>query len=189
MVIPDLPNDHYHAFADPMVVVILGLGAAAAWRGAAGASETTVRVGRVVAAAGVLALGGWNLATQPPAVDPDGGFPAAAVAAERIVATTGDEAIELWSLPEFKSADAYAYPLVRAGRSVNGMAVDLRPGNMVVVCDVRFEAAIGAACGGPAEDALVAGSSAVATADPLPTLADRFEAAPGRIISVYLRTP
>ena len=38
VVIPDLPNDHYHAFADPMVVVLVGLGAAAAWRGAAGVS-------------------------------------------------------------------------------------------------------------------------------------------------------
>ena len=28
-VVPGLPNDHYHAFADPMVVVLVGLGLAA----------------------------------------------------------------------------------------------------------------------------------------------------------------
>ena len=61
------------------------------------------------------------------------------------------------------------------------------PGSLVVICDVRFEVAIGAACGGPAEDALVAGSMA-SRRWIQPTLADRFEAAPGRIISVYLRT-
>ena len=44
-------------------------------------------------------------------------------------------------------------------------------------------------CSGPAEDALLASSMGLATLDPVLTLADRFEAAPGRIISVYLRTP
>ncbi len=31
-VIPGLPNDHYHAFADPMVFTIIGMGAAVLWR-------------------------------------------------------------------------------------------------------------------------------------------------------------
>ena len=31
-VIPGLPNDHYHAFADPMVFTLVGLGAGALWR-------------------------------------------------------------------------------------------------------------------------------------------------------------
>ena len=182
VVIPDLPNDHYHAFADPMVVVILGLGGAAAWRWATGASEIVVRAGRVLAAAGVLALCGWNLATQPPAVNPDGGFPAAAVAADRIVATTGDAPLTLRSLPAFKSSEAYAYPLVRIGRTVDRASVGTGAGGLVVICDVRFEVAIGDACGGPAEDALLR------TMGSGWTLADRFEAAPGRIISVYLAT-
>ena len=31
-VIPGLPNDHYHAFADPMVFTLIGMGAAVLWR-------------------------------------------------------------------------------------------------------------------------------------------------------------
>ena len=66
--------------------------------------------------------------------------------------------------------------------------MDVRPGNMVVICDVRFEAAIGARVRrtgrGRARRRLEG-----CELDALPTLADRFEAAPGRIISVYLRTP
>jgi hypothetical protein len=62
--------------------------------------------------------------------------------------------------------------------------VDRLPGNLVIVCDARFEVAIGAACDGPAEDA-----SAKAASRPNLTLADRFEAAPARIISVYVDRP
>ena len=32
-VVPGLPNDHYHAFADPMVFTLIGMGAAVLWRG------------------------------------------------------------------------------------------------------------------------------------------------------------
>ena len=54
---------------------------------------------------------------------------------------------------------------------------------LVVICDVRFEVAIGEPCGGPAEDTLL--TTMVGGLG----LSDRFEAAPGRIISVYRRTP
>lgn len=178
VVVPDLPNDHYHAFADPMVVILIGLGAAAAWRATGGRGVLTY-LPRAVAAAGVIALSAWNLTTQPPAVNPDGGFPAAAIAADRIVETTGDEPIRLTSLPDFKSVDAYGYPLVRDGRSVTGLTVDVAPGNLVIVCDGRFEVAIGAPCGGPAEDAAAASAAAGLR------LVERFEAAPSRLISVY----
>jgi 4-amino-4-deoxy-L-arabinose transferase-like glycosyltransferase len=181
VVIPELPNDHYHAFADPMVVILLGLGAAAAWDARAPGPQRLAL--RVVAGAGIAAVCAWNLSTQPPAVNPDGGFPAAADAGARIVASTGDEVVEMVSLPDFKSVEAYAYPVIRSGRQVNGAAVDIQPGNLVIVCDARFEVAIGAACDGPAEDALAASGR------PDLALADRFEAAPGRFISVYLASP
>ena len=75
---PGLPNDHYHAFADPMVFVLLGLGVAAVVR-------TIPRPGGALLGAAVLtAVLGWNVANLPPPVHPDGGFPAAAQAAERI---------------------------------------------------------------------------------------------------------
>ena len=66
----------------------------------------------------------------------------------------------LTSLPDFKSADALRFPLVRRGADVpdrggrTRWASELLP--HVVLCDALFEEAIGAACGGPAEDALSA---------------------------------
>jgi hypothetical protein len=51
---------------------------------------------------------------------------------------------------------------------------------LIVICDQLFHDAIGADCGGPAEDA---------KAGPSPTVIDRFEAAPGRWISIYEVTP
>jgi hypothetical protein len=48
VVVPGLPNDHYHAFADPMVFVLLGLGVAAVVR-------TITRPGGALLGAAVLA--------------------------------------------------------------------------------------------------------------------------------------
>ena len=69
----------------------------------------------------------------------------------------------------------YGYPLVRAGVRIVGEG---EAGTLVIVCDDLFRTAIGAACGGPAEDT----SNASGPAWPL---VDRFEAAPGRWVSVY----
>jgi hypothetical protein len=192
-VVPGLPNDHYHAFADPMVFVLVGLGTAALWRvgtgsaGGAGArAGRSVLVCRVMAVIGVALLLGWNLANQPPAAHPDGGFAAADDAAARIVAAAGGADLTLRSLPDFKSTEAYAYPLVRAGATVRIDAgtgpVASTDGVTVVICDALFEAAIGASCGGAAE-AMVAPSDRFG--DPI----DRFLAAPGRTISVYHPAP
>jgi 4-amino-4-deoxy-L-arabinose transferase-like glycosyltransferase len=173
-VIPGLPNDHYHAFADPIVFAVVGLGVAALarWR-PAGAS---VPMGSVAAAGLVTILVVFNLSRQPPAVVADGGWPAARAAAARVMAA-GPSPISLTSLPTFKSADAMRFPLVAAGAVVlPATAVPAtEPTTRVILCDSLFETAIGAACGGPAEDAL-AGDRA---------LVDRFEAAPGRWVSVY----
>jgi hypothetical protein len=84
----------------------------------------------------------------------------------------------------FKTAEAYRYPLVRDGADVQA---ETSAKALVIVCDSLFETAIGAPCGGPAEDAsLAARPFPVATTAGTATLADRFEAAPGRTISVYL---
>jgi hypothetical protein len=59
--------------------------------------------------------------------------------------------------------------------------VDLsQAGALVVVCDGLFEAAIGAPCGGPAEEA------AVGRPDRFVALADRFAVSPRTWVSVYL---
>ena len=195
-VVPGLPNDHYHAFADPMVFTMVGVGAAAVWRrGSArvamagdpspivdASGRRTLPIGPALVIIGYLALLVWNLATQPPAVHPDGGFPGAERAAARIAGETGGTVLTLRSLPDFKSAEAYQYPLVRAGATVrtdtSSGLVAAAPGTLVVVCDALFEVAIGATCGGPAE-------TVIAPSDRFGEPIDRFQPAPGRTISVY----
>ena len=122
-------------------------------------------------------------------MNPDLGYPGALAATERIEEVAGPGPIRLVSLPEFKSVEAYAYPLVRNGRRLQmsggvGEASLTRPeatatdpGSLVVICDRLFEPTIGAACGGPAEAAFVPGG----IGEPI----DRFEASPARVISVY----
>jgi hypothetical protein len=190
--VPRLPNDHYHAFADPIVFVIAGLAIAALARGVSTSSADVRRpavAGGLAAGAIVLAIAAFNLARQPPAVSPDGGWLGGDAAAQRVIGVLAlnrlpaDEAIPLYSLPAVKSADALAFPLVRRGmRTVAGdPAAPAVPDSsaLVVLCDALFAEAIGDPCGGPAEDALGATDGA--------RLADRFEAAPDRWISVYVR--
>ncbi len=122
-VIPGLPNDHYHAFADPIVFVVVGMGAAAlargrpGVRGAAGRDAAAI-AGTIAASALVAVLVIFNLSRQPPAVVADGGWPAGRLAAERVL-SVGGSPISLVSIPEFKSADAMRFPLVAAGALVN----------------------------------------------------------------------
>jgi hypothetical protein len=189
-VVPSLPNDHYHAFADPIVFVTVGLGLAAAARlpRNAGARATVERglprLGAIVAGAIVVVIVGFNLIRQPPAVSPDGGWPGGDAAAQRVLDALGDDAVGedlvVHSLPGFKSGDALRFPLIHGGASVPELdappAYDGLPN--IVICDDQFREAIGAPCGGPAEDARVAPYGQ--------RLIERFEAAPDRWISVYV---
>ena len=146
--------------------------------------------GRILAVGGMVAIIAWAATHQPPAVNPDGGFPAAQRVAQRIEASAGAGPIRLVSLPLFKPGDAYAYPLVLDGRKLltgepddnevilvrtDASAAD--PASLVVVCDALFEVAIGAPCGGSAEATVVPQG----IGDPI----ERFDAAPGRTISMY----
>ena len=122
-------------------------------------------------------------ASRPPS-SPDGGWPGgdAAAAARIEPSATGAGPLALQSLPDFKSADAMRFPLVRRGAdapSVVRHAGRRDPPAHVVLCDALFEAAIGAPCGGPAEDAAVGRRSASASST-------SGEAAPDRWVSVYL---
>jgi hypothetical protein len=175
-VVPGLPNDHYHAFLDPIVFVLAGLGAAALWR-------TGRPPLRVAVATAIAVLVVFNVAIWPPAISPDGGWPAARDAAARIQRTTAGTGagLVLVGIPQFKSTDAYGFPLARAGQL---LVADTAPSTspaatLVAICDRLFEPVIGAACGGPAESAAVAGRSAGLT------LRDRFDASPRTSISVY----
>lgn len=198
-VVPGLANDHYHAFAGPMVFVLVGLGAAALTEVPARPGATARGpVGTILAAIGVVAVLGWNLTHLPPATHPDGGFPAGERAASRVEAAlaragVGSAAVlRLQSLPIFKSTEAMAYPLVRDGRAVvadtpagivvrGGAAEGRDPGALVLLCDDRFREAIGASCGGPAE-AMITPDGGGPSWGPL---LDRFQAAPDRFVSVY----
>jgi Dolichyl-phosphate-mannose-protein mannosyltransferase len=170
-VVPDLPNDHYHAFLDPVVFVVVGLGAAALWRSARLA-------GRALVVAGTAVLVALNGSLWPPAVAPDGGYPAAERAAGRILTTLGSAPYRLASLPTLKVPDAYGLPLLRLGGRPAGNADDGAP--LVIACDRVLESIIGAACGGAAEDAYL---GKLAEADR--TLTERFDASPRTVISIY----
>ncbi len=170
-VVRGLPVDHYHAFADPIVFVAAGVGGAAVF-----ARNVVGRLAVVVAVALAVV---FNLAIAPPLVAPDGGWPRARDAADRVTAATGARPTALLSLPEFKSADAYGFPLARSGNEPVSVR---RADAVVVICDELFRAAIGRDCGGPAEDALLSARGIDGM-----SLEDRFDAAPGRVISVYAR--
>jgi hypothetical protein len=153
---------------------------------------------------GLVALVGWNLLHLPPAVNADGGYPAAERAAGNVDAaltTAGigrDKVILVRSLPAFKSTEAMVYPLAVLGRAYIGeVPKSVAPGSvpgsagsseaaeaaeaLILLCDDLFRDANHAPCGGPAE-ALV---TADAGGAPWGPLLERFEAAPGRWVSVY----
>ncbi|MFL5775445.1 MAG: ArnT family glycosyltransferase [Chloroflexota bacterium] len=179
-VVPRLPNDHYHAFVDPIVFVSVGLGIAALAR----LPMARPALGAAVAAAAAIALAAFNLIHQPPAISPDGGWPGGDVAAVRVLDDVGGAdagTLVLHGLPEFKSADAMRFPLVRRGADAPQTWSDSTGWETlphVVLCDALFEESIGAACNGPAEDAAVAPYGQ--------RLVERFESAPDRWVSVYL---
>lgn len=187
-----LPVDHYHAFLDPVVFVALGLAAAAAWRGTEDGRRLAlaglpIGPARAIVGVGVGALLAWNVATGPPAIAPDGGWPAARLAADRIGMAAGGRPVRFMGLPPFKGTDAYAFPLARDGvrfasglDAASGATASFPEDALVIVCDALFVRD----CGGPAEDALLAGEGWLG--EKAPALADRWQAAPGRTISVYV---
>jgi len=204
-----LPVDHYHAFLDPIVFVAAGLTIAGLWRVVERAASDARSAGRRRLGQGLLgaAVGlvlAFNVAIAPPAIAADGGWSTAASAVQGILIATGGEPVELRSLPAFKAADAYGFPLtwfhtdvigtldtptpwsLAAAASASGTGAV--PGEVpaaalastraiVIICDALFITD----CGGTAEAAAVPASGF--------TLATRFQAAPGRTISVFLPSP
>ena len=193
VVVAGLPNDHYHAFVDPVVVILIAIPAAslllrafASWRATrrADALAGSALLGSVIAA--VLAI---ELARMPSWVDPDGGWAKARDAGTRIVAVTGDAPVTLFGLPGFKLSDAIGFPIEHAGghvirlRDLSGFpsGTDV----FVIACDRLFEPVMEQACGGPAEDALVATLPKVLSGTAHPRVVDRFDASPRTSVSVY----
>jgi hypothetical protein len=206
-VVVGLPNDHYHAFVDPVVPILLGLGIAALVRGraapewlaagtsperlAAGTSPATNpqsrsdaasrrrREGPILALVVIVGLLGFEVSRIPTLQDPNGGWPAALAAAERVVRQTGGRTLGVVGLPDFKPVDGFVFPLRYLGSAVvSDSAGD--PGALVVVCDRLFEPVMPTSCGGDAE-------RAIEWAWPShPRLVDRFDLSARTSISVYL---
>jgi 4-amino-4-deoxy-L-arabinose transferase-like glycosyltransferase len=200
-VVAGLPNDHYHAFLDPIVVLVLAVPAGHAFSRASAAWRDRRRplalVAMLIVGVGVAALELTALSRKPAHVDPEGGWPAAQAAGERIVRVTNGADILLAGLPDFKLPDAIGFPIEHAGGEIVTF-VDLMgypdlPAMQVVVCDRLFEDAIGLPCGGPAEDAFVASLTETYSGPDAapPALVDRFDvlapgnASPRTSVSIY----
>ena len=207
-IVAGLPNDHYHAFLDPVVVVLVSVAAIAI-----AAPGTLPEVART----GVAATTSPGVATDPavggraphrsgvdfaarallgavfvfvialevsrwPIPDPNGGWPAAAASGTRIVATSASNPVALLDVPAFKTPAGTGFPIVMAGGTLTD---DVWSAAFIVVpCDRLFESVVGLKCAGPAEDRqmryLVADG-----AHPVPTLVTRFDASPRISISIY----
>ncbi|MEZ0241306.1 MAG: ArnT family glycosyltransferase [Chloroflexota bacterium] len=193
-VVPGLPNDHYHAFLDPIVIVLLGVGAGslARPRGTAFADRTA----RGLLAVGLVALFAVAVSRWPAAVDPNGGWPAAGTAGIRIADATGQTPTAFLQLPRFETPDGVVFPFVYAGGNLAG-----DPGSagfIVVPCDRLFDSVLEAPCGGAAEDRLVrdlaaglvepflkAGGPPYPPLGKVPQLVERFDLSPRTSISIY----
>lgn len=192
VVTPGLPNDHYHAFLDPVVLVLVGAGAAGLVRAARSGGPAARVAGPAVAATLVAGLGAVAVSAWPPAVSPDGGWRLADAAAAHVIDVVdagwpADEPRLLASLPTFKPDDAMRFPLEHRGfplepkiaEPVSPGAVDL--GVVTIVCDPLFDEATGFPCGGPAEDRWLVDAYPPSSMQ----LAERFRAGSRRVISIY----
>ena len=150
-------------------------------RGSATAGASSATAGRVLAAGLGIALVAISVLAWPPATSPDGGWRLVAQATDRTVAALGggDAPVALVGIPPFKNANAMRFPLEHVGIAVQDVPDPASASHVVIVCDPLFDDVVGAACGGPAEDAWVAANA------PGATLVDRFDAGARRVISVY----
>lgn len=208
-VTPGLPNDHYHTFVDPFLVVAAALAGVTLARGgarvvadladqrlaipAADAPTTsadgspTVAGTRADAAARVLlglalAIGVVIALGRQPAPDPNGGWPAVRDGGARIVATTGDGDMGIRYLPVFEAPGDITFGVVHAGGPVS---FDGYSRYLIVGCDRLFEPVLLATCGGQAEaewlPRLVGAGTDVGAAQ----LVQRFDLSPRVSISIY----
>ena len=186
-VVAGLPNDHYHAFADPVVALVIAIPAAGLFERAVAAWRETRRpvalVGLASVWTGLALIVVVMVVRKPPKVDPDGGWEAARLAGERVVAIAGGQPIGLIGIPEFKLPDGIGFPIEQAGGDVVPADGSRTDQVVVVACDRLFEAVVGSPCGGPAEDAAI--EDRFPGVLPGPGLVERFPASERTSISIY----
>ena len=192
-VIAGLPNDHYHAFLDPVVIILLAL-AMRAFGSGAGLKTGADRAARMLMTTALIGLVLLEIGRWPPQTQANGGWPKARDAGARIAAAFPDATLDVRGLPEFKSAEGIGFPIVRAGGTAEiatGLASSSRPvvagSVLVIVCDRLFERVIGDTCGGAAEDRFLRQLVVSGAAPDLMVLVDRFNASDRTSVSVYRR--
>ena len=192
-VIAGLPNDHYHAFLDPVVIILLAL-AMRAFGSGAGLKTGADRAARMLMTTALIGLVLLEIGRWPPQTQANGGWPKARDAGARILAAFPDATFDVRGLPEFKSAEGIGFPIVRAGGTAEiatGLASSSRPvvagSVLVIVCDRLFERVIGDTCGGAAEDRFLRQLVVSGAAPDLMVLVDRFNASDRTSVSVYRR--
>ncbi len=163
----------YLAPLGPVVFALLGIGAGVLWEKG--------QLGRTLAVALIGVLVAWNIAHEPPSVAYDGGWPAAAAAGARVVATTRGDPV-FFTDSSRAPLDYYSYPFRVAGGNLS-----TAPSSrwVVVTCFDAWRSATGVMtpCGPDgdaahlAADPTLSGLSAV----------DSFVPAYGRTIGIYRR--
>jgi hypothetical protein len=161
-----LPNDQYYGWLMPIVLAVIGVSVARL--------ATRAKVAAVAITVVSLAL---SLAMTPPLKSPDGGWPDAATAAERIQRIAQDKPTAVVGVA--KNGAALAFPLIRDGKRLVAMpAAEV----LVVTCDPVFEESIRFNCGGEAETAV-----ARQFWSPSARSVDQFIDSPRRTVGVFVR--
>jgi 4-amino-4-deoxy-L-arabinose transferase-like glycosyltransferase len=172
--VENVNQEQYHCVADVLVLLAAALVVGGLWRTVIAGRAW---IGRSLALLGLVGLTVLCVSHWPPLTAPDGGWPAARAAADKIRTDAAGGSIAMVSLPDFKGPYAYSYPLTLDG--VTWAAPD-RAATVVILCDSGWYKG----CGGAAEEqwrAAQAGGGSL-------LMVDRFEPAPGRILTVYRRT-
>ena len=168
VITPGLPNDQYHVWLDPILLALVGVAVAYLL-------NTRMAFGWVSGATILTACVILSLVRIPPLQAPDGGWPAAVAASDRVRSITGDDPVAVTGVA--KPGTALIFPLQRDGVRI----VDPGSANyLVVVCDPLFERAVRVPCGGPAE-----ASIAQQFGFPAAGLVDRFSNSPRRFVCVF----
>jgi hypothetical protein len=187
-IVPGLPNDHYHAFVDPIIDVLLALAIAVAlpktFTMSAFRAPGREGASLVGAAAAIVLVVALEVVGIPQARAWDGGWPTAEQSAARIATLADGRPIQLVSLPSLKNADAVRFPLTRAGAPLTDPGAPPATGTaLVIVCDPRFTELLE---GGTCDSAIPSALRSGATTNGLRlTELDRFVASPQRTIAVY----